>query len=149
MTEAVCRHCRTYLAEPLAVCPVCASPLIYIGEDQSVIRTLPADCLVHRYRGSDLLEPAAILSEGRTNIKIATRLADYNRPLTAPKRETYVLDRALLSQINDLRAERRRAVEAYDEKIAACWQHLTPYYEEATYDPHAARSISSPTVTNK
>lgn len=149
MKEAVCSFCHAYFTTAPLLCPQCAHPLVYTGDNANVITTLSPTCLIHRYRGSDRLEPAVILSEGRTKLKVAVRLRDYSRPLTVPKAETYAFDQTLFDRIESLRQERTRAMQRYDETIAALWQTLTPYYGSATFDPHNAPRSSSPTVTNE
>ncbi|MBO5244903.1 MAG: hypothetical protein J6B02_02260 [Selenomonadales bacterium] len=153
MTDIVCASCHDCFKSGASVCPSCGAELIYAGEDANVITSLAPDCLVHRLRGSDRLEPAVLLKEGRTNVKVATRLAEYAKPLTVPKSETYRFSAELLSHIQSLRNERTAAMHRYDAQIASYWQRLAPYYGYATHEPHSAPPAEMPssslTVTNE
>lgn len=153
MSDIVCASCHAYFSDAASVCPSCGSELVYTGDGSNVITALSPNCLVHRMRGSDRLEPAVLLKEGRTNVKVATRLAEYARPLTVPKAETYKFSAELLAHIQSLRNERTAAVYRYDAQIASYWQMLSPYYDHATHDPHSAplseMPSSSLTVTNE
>lgn len=152
MSEIVCASCHACFSSGASACPSCQTALIYTGDDANVITTFEPNCLVHRMRGSDRLEPAVLLKEGRTNVKVATRLAEYARPLTVPKSETYTFTPDLLAHIQALRNERTAAVHRYDARIAVYWRSLEPYYDYATHEPHSAPpdmpSISL-TVTNE
>lgn len=149
MNEVVCPVCHAYLSGMPAVCPTCTHPLIYTGDERNVITRLEPNLLIHRYRGSDLLELAVLIKEGRTNCKVATHLREYARPLTVKKSEVYVLDPTLLASIEALRQERRDTMQRYDKKMADYWHHLTPYYDVASYEPYGSDDNSSPAVTNE
>lgn len=152
MSDIVCASCHDCFEGGASVCPSCGTELIYTGEDANIITSISPNCLVHRMRGSDRLEPAVLLKEGRTNVKVATRLAEYARPLTVPKSETYRFSADLLSHIQSLRNERTAAMHRYDAQIASYWQRLSPYYSYATHEPHSVPAdmpSSSLTVTNE
>lgn len=149
MNEVVCPVCHAYWSDMPAVCPACTHPLIYHGDERNVITSFEPKLLIHRYRGSDLLEPAVLLKEGRTNCKVATQLREYARPLTVRKSEVYALDRTLLASIESLRQERHDTMQRYDKEMATYWHRLTPYYEKASYEPYGIADSISPTVTNE
>ena len=153
MSEIVCVSCHACFPHGASECPSCHTALIYTGDDANVITTLEPNCLVHRMRGSDRLEPAVLLNEGRTNVKVATRLAEYARPLTVPKSETYTFTPDLLAHIQALRNERTAAMHRYDAQIAVYWRSLVPYYGYASHEPHSAPPADMPiislTVTNE
>lgn len=153
MNEIVCASCHACFSYGASECPSCHTALIYTGDEANVITSFSPNCLVHRMRGSDRLEPAVLLKEGRTNVKVATRLAEYAKPLTVPKSETYTFSADLLAHIQALRNERTAAMHRYDAQIAVYWQALTPYYGYATHEPHSAPlvdiPISSLTVANE
>ena len=102
-------------------------PLILSGENKTVIDRLEANCLIHRYNGSDLLEPAIVIKEGKTNLKVATKLREYPHPVTVPKHKVYHFDSQVLSAIQALRTERTTAITRYDDLIKSHWQKLQPY----------------------
>ncbi len=153
MSEIVCSSCHACFSCGESICPSCHTTRIYTGDETNVITSFTPNCLIHRMRGSDRLEPAVLLKEGRTNVKVATRLAEYERPLTVPKSETYTFSADLLAHIQALRNERTAAMHRYDAQIAVYWQSLTPYYDYASHEPHSARPDDmpsiSPTVTNE
>lgn len=136
LKESVCAVCHTYFTDMPVVCPSCAHRLIYTGDEQNVITAFEPNLLIHRYHGSDLLETAVLLKEGRTNCKVATKLQEYSRPLTVKKSEIYVLDLTLFASIESLREERYRTMRTYDAKFATVWHTLIPYYDDASYDPY-------------
>lgn len=153
MNDIVCASCHTCFTSGASVCPSCGKELVYTGGGANVITALLPNCLVHRMRGSDRLEPAVLLKEGRTNVKVATRLSEYAKPLTVPKSETYRFSAELLSHIQSLRNERTAAMHRYDAQIASYWQMLAPYYDYASHEPHSVllseMPSSSLTVTNE
>lgn len=149
MNEVVCPVCHAYLDNMPIVCPACTHPLVYTGDERNVIISFKPNLLIHRYRGSDLLEMAVLIKEGRTNCKVATQLREYARPLTVKKSEVYTLDKTLLAAIESLRQERYDTMQQYDKKMADYWHRLTPYYDEASYEPYGADDNSSPAVTNE
>ena len=152
MSDIVCSSCYACFPRGETTCPSCRAALVYAGDEANVITTFSPNCLVHRMRGSDRLEPAVLVKEGRTNVKIATRLAEYSEPLTVPKAETYMFDAELYAHIQALRNERTAAMHRYDTQIAVYWQALTPYYGYASHEPHSlppAMPSISLTVTNE
>lgn len=127
MEGIVCSICHSWLTAATDSCPSCSMPLILSGENKTVIDHLEANCLIHRYDGSDLLEPATIIKEGKTNLKVATKLREYPHPVTVPKHKVYHFDSQVLSTIQALRTERTTAITRYDDLIKSHWQKLQPY----------------------
>lgn len=127
MNEIVCKSCHNYLPGDLTACPDCGSTLIFDGESKNVIDRLQPNCLIHRYEGSDLLEPAVLIKETKTNCKVATKLKEYAKPLTVPKVKVYQFDQKILGAIQSLRNERTATMYRYDRLIQAHWQTLKPY----------------------
>lgn len=127
MSEFICAHCNTYFQDTPAKCPACKAALRYAGAEKNVVDRLAPNCLIHRYQGSDLLEPAQLLKTGKVNAKVAVRLKDLAKPLSVPKAEVFQLDEAVLSSINALREERCEAMRRFDERIGAHWQELVAY----------------------
>ncbi len=127
MEGIVCANCHSWLTLEAAACPGCGCPVVLEGESKSVIDHLQPDCLIHRYEGSDMLEPAVVVKEGKTNIKAATRLKEYGQPVTVPKSKVYAFDQNVLGSIQALRNERTATIRRYDQQIASQWQQLKPY----------------------
>lgn len=127
MDGFVCSHCHTWLAAGGTSCPGCGSAVIPDGDGKNVIDRLQPNCLVHRYAGSDLLEPAVIIKEGKTNIKVATKLREYAHPVIIPKTKVFAFNPDILTAIQGLRNERTATVMRYDQLIQAHWQKLKPY----------------------
>jgi len=127
MNEIVCMSCHNYLPADLAACPDCGSELILDGDKKNVIDRLQPNCLIHRYEGSDLLEPAVLIKETKANCKVATKLKEYSKPLTLPKAKVYTFDQKILGAIQALRNERTATMYRYDQLIQAHWQSLKPY----------------------
>lgn len=84
------------------------------------------NCLVYRYAGSDLLEPAMIVKEGKKNFHVATRPQELARPVAVPKDKVYAWNEQIYGAIAVLRAERKDTIARYDTMIQAQWQHLQP-----------------------
>ena len=126
----VCIGCHTWANPGTTVCPGCGETFILSGEAKNVIDRLEPDCLIHRYEGSDLLEPAAIIREGRTNIKVAIRLREYAAPVTVAKTKAYKFDHDIFCAIQGLRNERKATIGRYDMLIQNHWNHLKPYYDQ-------------------
>lgn len=97
-----------------ASCPSYGAGIVLEGEGKNVIDRIQANCLINRYDGSDLLEPAVILKEGKSNLKVATRLVEYTTPLTVSKQRVFTFDQSLLSCIQALRNERTAAMNRYE-----------------------------------
>lgn len=127
MDGVVCTNCHTWLPLSEPNCPNCSTPIVLEGTDKNVIDSVMADCLINRYDGSDLLEPAVVLKEGKVNLKVATKLKDYESPVSVRKDKVYHFNQEVLSSIQALRNERTAAMLRYDELIKAHWQSLKPY----------------------
>ncbi|MBP2655694.1 MAG: hypothetical protein H6Q73_3263 [Firmicutes bacterium] len=127
MEEVICANCYTPLSPVLSACPGCGDNIIITGEQKNIIDRVQPNCLIHRYDGSDLLEPAFIIKEGKTNLKAATKLKEYAKPITVPKQKTYAFDQNILSAIQSLRNERTASIRRYDQLIQSHWQQLKPY----------------------
>lgn len=133
LLEFVCQSCKAYLRSPELACPHCHTALIYDGPEKNIIDELEPNCLIHRYPGSDLLEPAQIIKEGKVNMKVAVKLKDLQKPIAVPKSEVYSLDQTVLSAINALRSERRETMDRFDDRIGEHWSRLSAYHADATY----------------
>lgn len=127
MNGVVCTHCHTWLTDDLSSCPGCGGDIILEGDDKNVIDRIQPDCLIHRYAGSDLLEPAVLIKEGKTNVKVATKLKEYASPVTVSKQKVYSFNQDILSSVQALRNERTATIMRYDQLIQSHWQHLKPY----------------------
>ena len=127
MTGFICTACHTWQTMESLVCPGCGVAIVAAGDGKNVIDRLVADCLIHRYEGSDMLEPAAVVKEGKTNLKVATKLMEYAKPVTVPKRKAYRFDPTLLGSIQALRNERTATINRYDLMIQQHWKNLQPY----------------------
>ncbi|MCX7779556.1 MAG: hypothetical protein N2491_01420 [Negativicutes bacterium] len=127
MEGFVCANCHFWLASAVSACPDCGAQFIWEGENKNVIDRIQPDCLIHRYEGSDLLEPAVLLKEGKTNMKVATRLKEYAKPVVVPKHKVYSFDQSVLSTIQSLRHERTSTISRFDQLIGSHWQLLKPY----------------------
>ncbi|MDD4599558.1 hypothetical protein SDC9_04075 [bioreactor metagenome] len=127
MDGVVCTNCHTWLAIDLETCPSCGTGIVLDGETKNVIDRLQPNCLIHRYAGSDLLEPAVFIKEGKVNAKVATKLKEYAKPLTVPKNEIYTFSQDTLSSIQALRNERTATIMRYDQLIESHWKSLKPY----------------------
>lgn len=130
MDGVVCTNCHTWLPLSEASCPGCNTPIICDGHDKNVIDSIEANCLINRYDGSDLLEPAVILKEGKVNLKVAAKLKDYAAPVSIRKDKVYAFNQNALSSIQSLRNERTAAMLRYDELIKAHWHTLKPYTKD-------------------
>ena len=126
MEGIVCSNCNFWFQAENASCPGCGTALIMEGESKNVIDRMEPNCLIHRYDGSDLLEPAVILKEGKSNMKVATKLRDYAKPVTVPKHKVYYFDQTILGAIQALRNERTATIKRYDQLIGSHWQRLKP-----------------------
>jgi len=126
MEGVVCANCNTWLVDAGA-CPGCGGDIILAGDGKNVIDRLQPNCLIHRYDGSDMLEPAVVLKEGKTNIKAATKLREYSHPVTVPKHKVFSFDHNTLGVIQALRNERTATIMRYDQMIQSHWQRLKPY----------------------
>lgn len=127
MDGFVCANCNSWLGCSTVICPECGTELVTAGDTKNIIDQLQPNCLIHRYEGSDLLEPAVLLKEGKTNVKVATRLIEYQKPVTVSKAKVFGFDPAVYSSIQALRNERTATVNRYDHLIGSHWQRLKPY----------------------
>lgn len=127
MDGVVCAKCNSYLPVTSSNCPGCNAAIILDGENKTVIDRIQPNCLIHRYDGSDLLEPAVVLKAGKINYKIATKLQDYAKPVTVPKHKVYMFNPNILSGVQSLRNERTATVRRYEKLIEAQWKYLKPY----------------------
>lgn len=127
MEGIVCANCHSWLTLDTPACPGCGEAVVLDGAAKNVIDHMQPDCLIHRYEGSDMLEPAVVLKEGKTNIKAATRLKEYAQPVTVPKSKVYAFDQEILGSIQSLRNERTATIRRYDRQIESQWQQLKPY----------------------
>ncbi|MEM5770783.1 MAG: hypothetical protein AAGU32_21235 [Bacillota bacterium] len=125
MNILICKSCFSPNTTPTC-CTHCGSLFITEGADKNVIDTFAPTCLVHRYEGSDLLEPAAIVKEGKRYHYVATGLLEYARPTKVAKERVFKYDQALLDSVTLLRKERRDYVTAIDTRMAGLWTQLQP-----------------------
>lgn len=127
MQEVICTTCNSCFNADAASCPGCNQVPVLSGSNKNVIDQLTPNCLIHRYDGSDLLEPATIIKTGRTNYKVALKLADYNKPITVAKTKAYHYDPKVLTAIQMLRQERTNTMNDFDQKIGSYWNQLHPF----------------------
>ena len=127
MDGLVCSKCNTYFPNTHTICPNCGLEVILEGDGKSVIDKLVPNCLVHRYDGSDLLEPAVVLKAGRTNYKVAIKLKDYPKPISVPKHKVYMFNQNLFNSVQNLRSERSSTMMRFEQQIANHWNQLQPY----------------------
>ncbi|MDL2280493.1 hypothetical protein LJC10_01385 [Selenomonadales bacterium OttesenSCG-928-I06] len=124
---AVCANCFQSIEENSSNCPACGTNVIFDGENKSVIDRIEPNCLIHRYEGSDLLEPAFLIKEARANCKVATRLKEYPKPITVPKSKVYKFDDKILGSVKALRNERTATMYRYDQLIGKHFEKLQPF----------------------
>ena len=127
MDGIICAACHTWMTLDLAHCPSCNTPIYLDGENKNIIDRLKPNCLIYRYDGSDILEPAVIIKESKVNIRVATKLQEYSKPVVVAKEKVYAFDQSILSAIQALRNERTATIMRYDQLIQSHWQHLEPY----------------------
>lgn len=127
MDGIVCSGCHVWFTPGSLACPGCGAEAVLEGEHKSVIDRIEPQCLIHRYDGSDMLETAAVVKAGKRNLKVATRLQEYAKPVTVPKEKTYHFDSEVLCAIQALRNERTAAINRYDAQIGLHWKKLRPY----------------------
>ena len=127
MDGIVCSDCHMWLASETKACSVCGIPIVLEGENKNIIDHLEPNCLIHRYEGSDMLEPAFIIKAGKTNLKVATKLKEYSKPVVVPKQRVYRYDSTLFDSIQTLRTKRTATIDQYDHLIQSHWQKLLPY----------------------
>lgn len=127
MDGVICASCHSWLTAEQGSCPGCGGSVVFEGENKSVIDRLQPNCLIHRYEGSDMLEPAVLIKEGKTNVKVATKLKEYANPVTVPKHKVYSFNQEILSSIQSLRNERTATIMRFDQLIQSHWKTLKPY----------------------
>lgn len=123
MNIVICRNCLSPNA-PSSHCTQCGTTFITEGGNKNIIDKFEPTCLVHRYEGSDLLEPAAVVKEGKRYFYVATQLLEYARPAKVPKTRVFNFNQALLDSVNQLRKERKEYVATIDARMAALWTQL-------------------------
>jgi len=123
MDIVICKQC--YMPNTVSPCCLeCGTPFVMEGEEKNIIDQLVPTCLVHRYDGSDMLESAAIVKEGKRYYHVATKLIEYAHPAKIPKNRVFQLNEGLLAQINQLRQERRDYINTIDAQMAQLWTGL-------------------------
>jgi hypothetical protein len=127
MEGAVCLACHAWLDPEIQACPGCGENIVWDGDAKNIIDCLQPNCLISRYDGCDLLEPAVVLREGKSNVKAATKLKEYSQPVTVPKHRVYAFDHTVLSSVQSLRNERTATVMRYDRLIESHWKQLRPF----------------------
>lgn len=127
MNGVICASCHTCLTLDLGQCPNCNTEICLDGENKNIIDRLQPNCLIYRYDGSDILEPAVIIKESKVNIKVATKLQEYTKPIVISKENVYAFNQTILSSIQALRNERTATIMRYDQLIQSHWQNLQPY----------------------
>ncbi len=127
MNEMICAHCHTLLTTDLTHCSTCNTEIFHHGENKNIIDRIEPNCLIYRYAGSDMLEPAVIIKQNKVNLRVATKLKEYTAPIIIPKQNVYVFSQPILSSIQALRNERTATMMRYDQLIKSHWQNLKPY----------------------
>lgn len=123
MDILICQNCFSPNTTSTC-CTQCGSMFVTEGPEKNVFDTFKPTCLVHRYEGSDLLEPAAIVKEGKRYLYVATALLEYARPTKVPKERVFKYNQALFENVTNLRQERRNYVAAMDTRMAGLWSQL-------------------------
>ena len=127
MSGIICESCHTWLTSDSNHCPTCNATLFLEGEGKNIIDRIQPNCLIYRYAGSDILEPAIVLKQSKVNLRVATKLQEYNTPVVVAKQNAYAFNQNILSAIQALRNERTATIMRYDQLIQSHWQHLEPY----------------------
>jgi hypothetical protein len=127
MDKIICASCYTGLTADLSNCPTCNTAIFLDGDNKNIIDRIQPNCLVYRYAGSDILEPAVIIKQNRANVRVATKLQEYTTPIVVAKQNVYAFNQNILSAIQALRNERTATMMRYDQLIQSHWQHLEPY----------------------
>jgi len=127
MNGIICGSCHTWLTSDLSKCPTCNATLFLEGKDKNIIDRIQPNCLIYRYAGSDILEPAIVLKQSKVNLRVATKLQEYSTPVVVAKQNVYLFNQNILSAIQALRNERTATIMRYDQLIQSHWQHLQPY----------------------
>jgi len=129
MPGIICNHCHAWLTSDLANCPNCSTTIFLDGDNKNIIDRIQPNCLIYRYDGSDILEPAVIIKQSKINVRVATKLQEYNAPVVVAKHNVYAFNQHILSSIQALRNERTATIMRYDQLIQSHWQHLQPYQD--------------------
>ena len=127
MPEVICTDCHACLTSNSTNCPNCNTTIFLDGDNKNIIDRIQPNCLIYRYDGSDILEPAVIIKQSKVNVRVATKLQEYNAPVIVSKNNVYAFNPSLLSSIQALRNERTSTIMRYDQLIQSHWQHLEPY----------------------
>lgn len=127
MDGIVCAKCSHFVPVTAVSCPDCGSAFIRSGAEKNVIDRIIPNCLIHRYDGSDLLEPGIVLKAGRSNYKVALKLSDYAKPVTVPKHKVYTYNQELLSAVQQLRSQRAASSLEFERQIGSHWNRLQPF----------------------
>ncbi|MBC8015944.1 MAG: hypothetical protein H7X79_09395 [Sporomusaceae bacterium] len=127
MDRIICAGCHTWLTPDLSHCSGCNNAIFLDGDNKNIIDRIQPNCLIYRYDGSDILEPAVIVKESKVNVKVATKLQEYAAPVVVSKKNVYAFNQTILSAIQSLRNERTATIMRYDQLIQSHWQHLQPY----------------------
>jgi len=129
MDGIICAGCHTWLTPDLTHCPSCNIAIFLDGDSKNIIDHIQPNCLIYRYDGSDILESAVIIKQSKANVRVATKLKEYNAPVVIPKQNVYAFNQNILSSIQALRNERTATIMRYDQLIQSHWQHLEPYQD--------------------
>lgn len=129
MLGIVCADCHAWLTSDLTNCPNCNTTIFLDGDNKNIIDRIQPNCLIYRYEGSDILEPAIIIKQSKTNVRVATKLQEYRTPIVVAKHNVYAFNQNILSSIQALRNERTATIMRYDQLIQSHWQNLTPYQD--------------------
>ena len=127
MDGMICSSCHTWMTPEVKNCPSCNTTIFVDGESKNIIDRIKPNCLIYRYHGSDLLEPAVVIKELKVNLKVATKLKEYSNPILVPKERVYAFNQKVLSSIQGLRNERTATIMRFDQLIQSHWQHLQIY----------------------
>ncbi len=127
MDKIICGSCHTWLTSDSSHCPSCNTEIFLDGDNKNIIDRIQPNCLVYRYAGSDILEPAVIIKQNKVNVRVATKLQEYTTPIVIAKQNVYAFNQNILSSIQALRNERTATMMRYDQLIQSHWQHLEPY----------------------
>lgn len=131
MDGVVCMKCNSYFSHTSSNCPGCGTEAVLDGDAKTVIDHITPNCLVHRYDGSDLLEPAVVLKAGRSNYKVALKLQDYAKPVTVAKHKVYMFNEDILQSVQGLRNERTASVMRFEQLIGSQWNKLQPFGQDS------------------
>lgn len=123
MHIVICQNCNSPNSAATC-CTECGSMFITEGTNKNTIDTFIPTCLVHRYEGSDLLEPAVVVKEGKRYLYVATQLLEYAHPTKVPKERVFKYNQTLLGDVNQLRKDRKDYVAAIDTRMSALWSQL-------------------------